>query len=236
MSSNPDRNAWPRNVWPKFYPILDVALLLARTVDTASFAKGLRAAGIEVLQYRNKQGNDAQIIREMATLRAVFAGTTVQIILNDRADLVVQTGADGAHVGQQDIAPAAARSLVGAQHRVGVSTHTLEQIAAANATDCDYIAYGPVFATTTKEAPDAVVGLEGLRAARHATNKPLVAIGGITRANCRAVMDAGADSVAVISDLFPPRDKTQAQVQTLATGIQQVAGQFLALLYGEGGH
>jgi thiamine-phosphate pyrophosphorylase len=226
MSSNPDRNAWP-----KLYPILDANLLLARAVDIASFAKGLRAAGVEVLQYRNKQGSDAEIVRDAATLRAVFAGTTAQLILNDRADLVVQAGADGVHVGQQDIAPAAARSSVGPRRRVGVSTHTLEQIVAANATDCDYIAYGPVFATTTKENPDTVVGLEGLRAARHVTNKPLVAIGGIIRANCQAVMDAGADSIAVISDLFPPEDKAQALEMT----VQQRAEQFLALLDGQGG-
>ena len=187
----------------------------------AAFAKQLYAAGVELLQFRNKEGSDRQILQGVAILRGIFANTRTSLILNDRADLLKQSGFDGIHVGQLDLSPAAARSIVSENAILGVSTHTLDQIAAADATDCDYIAYGPVFATNTKANPDPVVGLHGLRAARLATNKPVVAIGGITRQNCRSVLDAGADSVAVISDLFP--------LDTAITA-QQIAEEFLALL------
>ncbi len=209
---------------PKLYPILDVGMLAARGVDLSLYAKALRAAGVDWLQYRNKQGSDQEILRDANLLRDLFADTPTRLILNDRADLVTQAKFHGVHVGQMDIAPAAARGHVGESSIVGVSTHTLEQIAVANATDCDYIAYGPIFATASKDNPDPVVGLEGLRAARRATKKPLVAIGGITRANCRSVLDAGADSIAVISELLPHQN-------VLHPGsVQQIVEEFFALL------
>lgn len=209
---------------PKFYPILDAGLLAVRGVEISFFADEMRAAGVEWMQYRNKQGSEAQMLRDAAALLALFADAPTRLILNDRVDLVAQSGFHGVHVGQQDLAPTAARGAVGATAILGVSTHTLEQIAAADATDCDYIAYGPIFATASKNHPDPVVGLEGLRAARRATSKPLVAIGGITRAHCRAVVDAGADSIAVISDLFPRQEPCGAG------SIQKIAEEFLALL------
>ncbi len=125
----------------------------------------------------------------------------VKLIMNDRADLCLAAGFDGVHVGQDDLSPEGARRVVGNGRIVGVSTHNLEQLKVADAGPADYIAFGPIFATSAKQNPDPVVGLEGLRAARAATRKPLVAIGGITRANVSSVIDAGADSVAVISDL-----------------------------------
>ena len=124
------------------------------------------------------------------------------LIMNDRADIGVAAGYDGIHLGQDDLPAAAVRLVVGAARIVGVSTHNLEQVKEADAGPADYIAIGPVFPTTGKKNPDVVVGLEGVRAARGATKKPLVAIGGITRANAKSVIDAGADSVAVISDLL----------------------------------
>jgi thiamine-phosphate pyrophosphorylase len=133
-------------------------------------------------------------------LRRVL-GEEVTLIMNDRADLALAAGFDGVHVGQDDLPVDAVRTIVGPGGIIGTSTHNPEQICLADQTDADYLAIGPVFATASKENPDPVVGLEGVRLARSLTTKPLVAIGGITRANCRSVLDAGADSVAVISDL-----------------------------------
>jgi len=121
--------------------------------------------------------------------------------MNDRADLCLAAGWDGVHVGRNDLSPRSARQILGSSRWLGVSTHNPEQVAEADQSPADYIAIGPVFSTLTKANPDPVIGLEGVRAARRLTAKPLVAIGGITRQNCRAVIDAGADSVAVISDL-----------------------------------
>ena len=122
--------------------------------------------------------------------------------MNDRADICVAADYDGVHVGQDDLSPQGARTVIGDDRILGVSTHNLEQLKEADAGPADYIAFGPVFATSSKRDHDPVVGLEGIRAARAATSKPLVAIGGITRANARSVIEAGADSVAVISDLL----------------------------------
>ncbi|HEX4020328.1 MAG TPA: thiamine phosphate synthase [Acidobacteriaceae bacterium] len=219
MPSKPDRNSFP-----KFYPILDAGLLSVRAWDMAAFARELRAAGIELLQYRDKQGSDEQVLQSAAVLREIFADTRTSLILNDRAGLLSQSKFDGVHVGQQDLAPASVRGLVGQQAIVGVSTHTMQQVAIADATDCDYVAYGPIFATASKANPDPVVGLDGLRAARRATKKPLVAIGGITRSNGRAVIDVGADSIAVISELLPQPGPIDAST------VRQIAEEFLALL------
>jgi thiamine-phosphate pyrophosphorylase len=124
------------------------------------------------------------------------------LIMNDRADLCLAAAFDGVHVGQEDLSVQGARRVVGEKLWVGVSTHQPEQVRAAAAGPADYVAVGPVFATTTKANPDPVIGLEGVRTARRLTSKPLVAIGGITRQNCQSVLEAGADSVAVISDLL----------------------------------
>jgi len=122
--------------------------------------------------------------------------------MNDRADLCLAAGFDGLHVGQDDLLPDSARRIIGTARWLGVSTHNPEQLAEADKTSADYLAIGPIFATTSKANPDPVIGLEGIRRARELTRKPLVAIGGITRANARFVVEAGADAVAVISDLL----------------------------------
>ena len=134
-------------------------------------------------------------------LRRVL-GNGVTLIMNDRADICIAANYEGVHVGQDDLSAEGARTVIGPGRILGVSTHNLQQLQEADAGPADYIAYGPVFATLSKRRPDPLVGLEGIRAARAATQKPLVAIGGITRANARSVIDAGADSVAVISDLL----------------------------------
>ncbi|MHB1022077.1 MAG: thiamine phosphate synthase [Acidobacteriaceae bacterium] len=191
------------NPLPRLYPILDADLLARRGVAIEDFAAQLRAAGITLLQYRDKQGSPQQILANAASIQQVFAGSGCTLILDDRADLMVLAGWDGVHVGQQDLSPEAVRRVIGAERMIGFSTHNDAQVMEAEQSCADYVAIGPVFSTSSKDNPDPVVGLEGVRRARALTGKPLVAIGGITRANCRQVIDAGADSVAVISELLP---------------------------------
>jgi thiamine-phosphate pyrophosphorylase len=192
----------------RLYPILDSSFLPtrgpAREARLRSLMEELLGAGVTLLQYRNKTGDEAEILEDALVLRLAAPVGQCVLILNDFPELAVRAGFDGAHVGQGDAAPEAARKIVGAGRIVGVSTHNPEQLAAAELTTADYLAIGPVFATSSKLNPDPVVGLEGVRRARALTTKPLVAIGGITLENCAAVIAAGADSVAVISAIFAP--------------------------------
>jgi thiamine-phosphate pyrophosphorylase len=188
------------NRLPRLYPILDTscfadpeALFLA--------AQELVAAGATLLQYRNKSGSTRDMLAQAVELKRRF-GEAVKLIMNDRADLCLAAGFDGVHVGQDDLLPEGARKVIGEGLLLGVSTHNPEQVSKADKTSADYLAIGPVFATSSKVNPDPVIGLEGVRRARALTRKPLVAIGGITRENCRSVIEAEADSVAVISDLL----------------------------------
>lgn len=136
--------------------------------------------------------------------------------MNDRADLAVAAGFGGVHLGQDDLSPSAARLLCPPPMLVGYSTHNPEQVAAADKMPVDYIAIGPVFGTASKQNPDPIIGLEGVRAARRLTARPVVAIGGITLENCKEVMAAGADAVAVISALGnEPRKTTEAFLRVL---------------------
>jgi thiamine-phosphate pyrophosphorylase len=185
---------------PRLYPILDIGCFPnADAMFTA--AEELAAAGCTLLQYRNKSGNARLMLDQARELRARL-GAGVKLIMNDRADLCLAADFDGLHVGQDDLSPDSARSIIGPARWLGVSTHNPEQPAEADKTSVDYLAIGPVFATRSKANPDPVVGLEGIRRARELTGKPLVAIGGITRANAQSVIEAGADAVAVISDLL----------------------------------
>jgi thiamine-phosphate pyrophosphorylase len=141
---------------------------------------------------------------------------TIRLIMNDRADLCLAADLDGVHVGQDDLSPESVRKIIGPHRWMGVSTHNPEQLSEADRTSADYLAIGPVFATSSKEKPDPVVGLEGVRRARALMRKPLVAIGGITRGNAASVIEAGADSVAVISDLSrDPRKSAEEFLQIL---------------------
>jgi len=197
-----------QRVLPRLYPILDPALL-ADPAGVVVFARELVNGGATLIQYRNKTGTGRQMLADARALRQAL-GSNIRLIMNDRADLCLAAGLDGVHVGQDDLSPESARLIVGDQLWVGVSTHSVEQVTVADRTSADYIAIGPVFATASKQNPDPVVALEGVRAARAATRKPLVAIGGITRLNCAAVIEAGADSVAVISDLVHDPAKSVA--------------------------
>lgn len=164
-------------------------------------AEELAAAGCSLIQYRNKSGNARVMLDEARELKNAI-GKPVHLIMNDRADLSLAAEFDGVHVGQDDLSPESVRKIIGPNRWLGVSTHNPDQLREANLTSADYLAIGPVFGTTSKERPDPVVGLEGVRSVRSLTRKPLVAIGGITRANAVSVIQAGADSVAVISDLL----------------------------------
>jgi thiamine-phosphate pyrophosphorylase len=193
---------------PRLYAILDrsqfgdAALLM-------NAAEELRAGGVTLLQYRNKSGGAREMLEEGRELTRRFGGS-MKLIMNDRSDLCLAADFDGVHVGQEDLSPEGARRVIGPKLWLGVSTHNPEQLREADLTSADYLAIGPVFATSSKMNPDPVVGLEGVRRARQLTRKPLVAIGGITRANARSVIDAGADSVAVISDLVrSPRETAE---------------------------
>jgi thiamine-phosphate pyrophosphorylase len=193
---------------PCLYAILDSSLF-PDTETLCTSAKELAAGGVTLLQYRNKNGNARQMLDQARELKKII-GTSTKLIMNDRADLCLAAGFDGVHLGQEDLSPEGARKIIGPNLWLGVSTHNPEQVAIADKTSADYIAIGPVFATSSKMNPDAVVGLDGVRQAKKLTTKPLVAIGGITRADGRSVLDAGADSIAVISDLLrDPRNAAE---------------------------
>ncbi len=185
---------------PRLYAILDPACF-AETRAQLLAAQELVAGGCTLLQYRSKFGNARIMLEEARELRK-HLGPSVRLIMNDRADLCLAAEFDGVHVGQDDLSPESVRKIIGPNRWLGVSTHNPAQLREADQTSADYLAIGPVFATSSKQNPDPVVGLEGIRLARLFTRKPLVAIGGITRANARSVIEAGADSVAVISDLL----------------------------------
>jgi thiamine-phosphate pyrophosphorylase len=185
---------------PRLYAILDVSLFPG-TEALRLFAGELASGGMTLLQYRNKSGIAREMLDQARALKSRM-GASVKLIMNDRADLCLAAGFDGVHIGQDDLSADGVRRVIGPNLMLGVSTHNPEQVIAADQTSADYVAIGPVFATSSKKNPDPTIGVEGVRQARLLTQKPLVAIGGITRTNCRAVIDAGADSVAVISDLL----------------------------------
>ena len=189
---------------PRLYPILDADALKRAAVPLTAAARVLYDAGMRWVQYRDKRGSDAEFAAAMGELREVFPAGEAVLLLNDRVHLCAQVGADGVHIGQEDMLPQLARQILGPHYLLGVSTHNPSQLNAAIATGAaDYLAIGPVFATGSKENGDPVVGLAGVKAARASTRLPLVAIGGITGSNGREVIEAGADSVAVISALMP---------------------------------
>jgi len=215
---------------PRLYPILDSDCFTSAEALFAA-AEELAAAGCTLIQYRNKSGNACVMLEQARELRRrVVSGSHVsqsrrdhplldipiRLIMNDRADLCLAADFDGVHVGQEDLSPESVRRIVGPDRWLGVSTHNPAQLAEADLTSADYLAIGPVFATSSRANPDPVVGLEGVRRARALTRKPLVAIGGITRANAASVIEAGADSVAVISDLVrEPRKSAEEFLRIL---------------------
>lgn len=187
---------------PPVYPITDTQISgLSHSDQIALFAEG----GATLVQLREKRAPALQFYEAAKAALAVAAERGVQMIINDRVDIALAVGAAGVHLGQDDLPPDVARRLLGDDAVIGYSTHSVAQALEAARLPIDYLATGPIFGTSTKENPDPVVGLDGLRKVREAIGAlPLVAIGGITPANAREVFRAGADSLAMISALWTP--------------------------------
>jgi thiamine-phosphate pyrophosphorylase len=186
---------------PRFYPIVDTALLDQRGFDARRFAAILIDEGARMLQIRHKGPLTRTAFELMEQIRTLAAGAGVLCVINDRADVAALLNA-GLHLGQDDLPPALARRVSPAS-LMGLSTHSEAQASHAAHEPVDYLTIGPVFPTATKHNPDPVVGLEGIRSVRKLTHLPLAAIGGITAENAAEVLGAGADSIAVIGDLAP---------------------------------
>jgi thiamine-phosphate pyrophosphorylase len=187
---------------PRFYPILDSETAARHGIDPVHATAEILAGGARILQFRHKGFFSREIFAAMEQIAQLCREAHVPFVVNDRPDLARLLSA-ALHLGQDDLSPADARRIVGSETLVGFSTHNAAQLRAAAEQPADYLALGPIFSTASKRNPDPAVGLEGLRRLRPLTARPVVAIGGITRENARAVLDAGADSVAVIGDLFP---------------------------------
>jgi thiamine-phosphate pyrophosphorylase len=192
-----------RLVLPTLYVILDAGML---TEPAGITAQKLMDAGVKLLQYRAKHATARELWGESRAIAESARTADCTFIVNDRPDVAYLAGADGVHVGQDDLDPEQARAVIGPDRWVGVSTHNLEQFRKAAASSADYIAMGPIFQTSSKANPDPAVGTELLRRVRALTEKPIVAIGGITLERAAEVLGAGADSVAVISDILKAKD------------------------------
>ena len=188
--------------FPPIYAILDPDVASRPLV---SLAKTLADAGVQLMQLRDKHSPARRVYEQVRELAMVLP-SNVRLIVNDRPDIAAMSGAQGVHVGQNDLPVEEARKIYRPPRWVGVSTHSLEQVREADRTSADYIAIGPIFPTGTKENPDPVVGVDFLRAVRQMTRKPLVAIGGITVESAAEVFCAGADALAVIRDLVGAAD------------------------------
>jgi thiamine-phosphate pyrophosphorylase len=187
---------------PTFYPILDTEVALRRGLDPVTAAQQILDGGARILQFRHKAFLSREAFGWLESIAVLTHAAGAILVVNDRADLAKLFNA-ALHLGQDDLPPFAARQVVGGDTLVGFSTHNETQLRAANDEPADYLALGPLFGTVTKENPDPTVGLDDFRRLRALSKRPLVAIGGITRANAMQAIDAGADSVAVIGDLFP---------------------------------
>ena len=201
-------------VLPRLYVILDAALITSSERDCA---KSLADAGVRLLQYRNKSASARQYLESSRKLAEVLLSRGVSFFVNDRPDVAFLAGAAGVHVGQDDLDVEQARQVMGPDKLVGVSTHNLEQFERAAASSADYIALGPIFSTLSKANSDPVVGLDLLRKVRPLTDKPVVAIGGISLERAASAIEAGADSVAVISGILSAADPARRARQYIET-------------------
>ena len=206
----------PRVALPKFYPILDPEIAARRGIDPVIAAEQILEGGATILQFRHKGFFSREVFAQLERVAQLCRNAGALFVVNDRADLAALTGA-ALHLGQDDLTPSTARKVVGSETLIGFSTHNEAQLCAAVAEPADYLALGPIFGTASKQNPDPIVGLDELRRLRPLTDRPLVAIGGITRANAHAVLKAGADSVAIIGDLFPADGNLRARAQEWAS-------------------
>jgi thiamine-phosphate pyrophosphorylase len=206
---------------PRLYAILDFDVAARAGWSLDDLARASLAGGVEILQVRAKHLSSAAFLSIVAGIVELAHREGARVIANDRADIARLAGADGVHVGQDDLAPTQVRDIVGEAAIVGLSTHSTEEIEQGREEPVDYLAIGPVFATVTKAAAHAPIGLETVRYARQlveGSGRELIAIGGITLDNAREVLEAGATAVAVISDLLAggdPRRRVQAFLDRL---------------------
>lgn len=197
------------------YAIVDAGACKAVGLAPLDVAGAYLRAGVTMLQLRAKALGGADMLALADALTRMAAVSGARVVVNDRVD-VARSASAGVHLGQQDLPPAVARRILGAEALIGLSTHTSAELAAAVREDVSYVAVGPVFATSTKVDPDPVVGLDGVRQAARAARAaglPLVAIGGISLSTARQVLEAGADSVAVISDLLRDPEQLEARAR-----------------------
>ncbi|HQU86623.1 MAG TPA: thiamine phosphate synthase [Pyrinomonadaceae bacterium] len=198
-------------IFPKIYPITDVRLA---KLSHAEQVEKLIAGGAEFIQLREKYDSPKEFFAEAQKALEIARKNGAKIIINDRVDIALALKADGVHLGQDDLPPEAARRILGKNAIIGFSTHSVTQAIEAVKMPIDYVAIGPIFATKTKENPDEVVGLEGLKKVRDAIGDfPLVAIGGIELSNFTEVLQNGADSCAIISGLISDSEQISERTQ-----------------------
>jgi thiamine-phosphate pyrophosphorylase len=204
---------------PKIYPITDRELSgLSHAEQVEQFA----AAGATLIQIRDKKASSRELLEDVSRSVEIAHRHGVILIVNDRVDIAMMTVADGVHLGQDDLPPAAARQLLGDKAIIGFSTHSLEQVGKAMAEGiADYIAFGPIFATLTKSDHDPIVGLQQLAEIReHIGDLPLVAIGGIGLDNIAGVIEAGANSAAMISEFYQQNESINNRFRTLTAAAE----------------
>ena len=204
----------------RVYPLTDTGLSsLSHAEQVLRFSDG----GARVVQLREKHLSSGEFYDQAVAAVVAARARDMTIIINDRVDVALAVGADGVHLGQDDLPPDAARRLLGDQAIIGFSTHNLEQALEATRMPVNYIAFGPIFGTSSKENPDPAVGLVGLATVRQSVNKiPIVAIGGINHENACEVIQAGADAVAVISALLVPPSEITARTRQLLAQLSMI--------------
>jgi thiamine-phosphate pyrophosphorylase len=202
---------------PRVYPLTDVRL---SGLSHAEQARRFCAGGASLVQLREKQLPALQFYEQAKEAMSVALSSGIWLVINDRVDVALAVGAHGVHLGQDDMPPEAARRLLGPAAIIGYSTHNLEQAEKALSLPIDYLAIGPIFSTASKTDTAPTLGLDGLRGVRKIVGDfPLVAIGGISHANARDVIQAGADSVAVISALVSEPDRVTESTRKLVAGM-----------------
>lgn len=204
---------------PPIYPITDK--ILAQQMDHFSILKELVRGGAQLVQIRDKSTPACELLKDMQRCVEFASDRNITLILNDRCDLVLSSGADGVHLGLDDLPPESARILLGNKRTIGCSTHTILQVKRASSLPIQYIGFGPVFRTSTKEKASPVVGLQKLKQACQASSLPVVAIGGIGIKQVRDVLHAGAASAAVISALMTAPDIARRMEEFLASAMEK---------------
>ena len=200
---------------PKLYAITDTQL---SNYTHAEIVQRLLAGGARLIQLRDKEASAKELLEAARECLQLTRAAGAKLIINDRVDVTLTAEADGVHLGQDDLSVEEAREILDEGRIIGLSTHSLEQFQAALRTSADYLAVGPVYATATKEQPAPAVGLRLIAAAKAITDRPIVGIGGITVERAPGVIAAGADSVAVISALYPWPEKLELMSRPDITG------------------